>query len=161
MTERSVKLVYRYLSGENFPAKLKVEINTTEHYHMLDLVEMDYEVQSEWFSGASSIMTYQLDELMGTKLRALYQRRKGRDLFDLWYALQNNLINMDVVLDVFDQHNICLQQSVTRALFEKNFIEKITAQDFSTDMKQLLHPRVEYNFNQGNQLIFVHLFLIF
>ena len=28
-----------------------------------------------------------LDDLLGTKLRALYQRRKGRDLFDLWIAL--------------------------------------------------------------------------
>jgi len=28
-----------------------------------------------------------LEELLGTKLRALYQRRKGRDLFDLAVAL--------------------------------------------------------------------------
>ena len=37
----------------------------------------------------------QLDELLGTKLRALYQRKKGRDLFDLFIA---NLIDA-VILD--------------------------------------------------------------
>ena len=38
---------------------------------------------SRWFTGAAKVLTYDLDELLGTKLRALYQRKKGRDLFDL------------------------------------------------------------------------------
>ena len=32
-------------------------------------------------------LTFQLEELVATKLRALFQRKKGRDLFDLWLAL--------------------------------------------------------------------------
>jgi predicted nucleotidyltransferase component of viral defense system len=28
-----------------------------------------------------------IEELLGAKLRALYQRKKGRDLYDLWLAL--------------------------------------------------------------------------
>ena len=39
------------------------------------------------------INTYEIDELMTTKLRALYQ--KGRDLFDVWYAVDRKLINLD------------------------------------------------------------------
>jgi predicted nucleotidyltransferase component of viral defense system len=42
-----------------------------------------FDVQSEWFNGSADIITYEIDELMATKLRALYQRRKGRDLFDV------------------------------------------------------------------------------
>lgn len=42
-------------------------------------------MDSPWFTGATDIITYELDDLMATKLRALYQRRKGRDLFDIWY----------------------------------------------------------------------------
>jgi predicted nucleotidyltransferase component of viral defense system len=41
------------------------------------------------FDGSATVRTYALDELLGTKIRALYQRRKGRDLFGLWYALVN------------------------------------------------------------------------
>lgn len=42
---------------------------------------------NSWFSGRSELTTYALEELLGTKLRALYQRKKGRDLFDLQKAL--------------------------------------------------------------------------
>jgi len=38
--------------------------------------------------GVRGASTYELDELIATKLRALHQRRKGRDLFDLWWADQ-------------------------------------------------------------------------
>ena len=48
-------------------------------------------MDSPWFTGATDIITYELDELMATKLRALYQRRKGRDLFDIWYVADHNL----------------------------------------------------------------------
>ncbi len=33
------------------------------------------------------VTTFQQEELLATKVRALYQRRKGRDLFDLWLGL--------------------------------------------------------------------------
>ena len=56
---------------------------------------------------------------MGTKLRALYQRRKGRDLFDIWLVSKNNLIDHNVVLDIFLAHCEKADQKITRALFEK------------------------------------------
>ena len=37
----------------------------------------------------AEIRTYNINELLGTKFRALYQRSKGRDLFDLDYSRQN------------------------------------------------------------------------
>lgn len=46
-----------------------------------------FEVESPWFTGAAEVLTYEPEELLGTKLRALYQRKKGRDLFDLSEAL--------------------------------------------------------------------------
>ena len=39
-------------------------------------------MENSWFSGRCELTTYALEELLGTKLRALYQRAKGRDLFD-------------------------------------------------------------------------------
>ncbi|CAN5522334.1 hypothetical protein BH09PSE5_BH09PSE5_37180 [soil metagenome] len=32
------------------------------------------------------VISYALDEMLGTKLRALLQREQGRDLYDLWKA---------------------------------------------------------------------------
>jgi predicted nucleotidyltransferase component of viral defense system len=96
LTERSAKLIYRYTAVDETPAKLKIEINTTEHFHVQPLQAKLYNINSEWFQGLSHVMTYQLNELMGTKLRALYQRRKGRDLFDLWYTLDRGMVNSEV-----------------------------------------------------------------
>lgn len=153
ITERGVKLFYRYKSSENVPAKLKIEINTTEHYHILDLRELDFKVNSNWYSGEATVKTYQLNELMGTKLRALYQRRKGRDLFDLWYVMKNDLIDLDIVLDVFNRHSERNSQPITRALFERNLYEKKSDQGFSTDMQYLIHPSIHYVFEQACEFI--------
>lgn len=78
--------------------RLKIEINCKEHFTILGLTKVPFEVKSQWFNGACEITTYQLDELIGTKLRALYQRKKGRDLFDLQKALENQNLNTDNVL---------------------------------------------------------------
>lgn len=62
------------------PLRLKIEINCFEHFNELGLVKVPFEVENSWFSGKCEITTYRLNELLGTKLRALYQRKKGRDL---------------------------------------------------------------------------------
>jgi predicted nucleotidyltransferase component of viral defense system len=50
-----------------------------------------------------------MDELMATKLGALYQRRKGRDLFDVWYAADRELINLNRVFDIFSKYCVNAQ----------------------------------------------------
>jgi predicted nucleotidyltransferase component of viral defense system len=70
------------------PMRLKVEINTREHFNVLALHRSPFEMKNPWFSGEVNIPSYALEELLGTELRALYQRKKGRDLFDLWAAYQ-------------------------------------------------------------------------
>jgi predicted nucleotidyltransferase component of viral defense system len=40
-----------------------------------------------WFSGEIKIATFSSEELLSTKIRALLQRNKGRDLIDLSRAL--------------------------------------------------------------------------
>jgi len=79
-SEGRVTLTYRVASEEGVSLKLKVEINSREHFTVLGFEKRIFAVDSRWFSGSAPILTYQLDELMGTKVRALYQRKKGRDL---------------------------------------------------------------------------------
>lgn len=104
LTERSAKLVYQYQAVNNLPAKLKIEINTTEHFQVLPLKYEPFSIDSEWFNGKCTIVTYELEELLATKLRALYQRRKGRDLFDLWHVLKNNMVDIDKVITIFQKY---------------------------------------------------------
>lgn len=149
LTERSAKLFYRHPTNDNTKKKLKIEINTTEHFHLFDFVDHEFSVTNPWFTGKTELRTYQLNELMGTKIRALYQRRKGRDLFDLWLVLKNNLIDIDVALKVFLAHCNKDKQNVTRALFEKNLHEKIKFDDFRHDILGLLSNSSEWSFEHA------------
>ena len=89
-------LIFR-LESESIPVvpiHLKVEINCKEHFSVLPMQRMPFSVVNKWYNGKCDVLTYQLDELVGTKLRALYQRRKGRDLYDLykttcWLAIRS------------------------------------------------------------------------
>ncbi len=67
--------------------KIKIEINTREHFSVLGLKPMNFRVKNSWFTGECQLTTYELEELFGSKLRALYQRKKSRDLFDLYWAI--------------------------------------------------------------------------
>jgi len=153
LTERSAKLIYRYQSIDGTPAKLKIEINTTEHLHVQPLRMQKYSVNSEWFQGATDIITYQLDELMGTKLRALYQRRKGRDLFDLWYVAKNSMINVDNVIENFSHYCGHNNEVITRAMFEQSMFLKKQHRDFQSDILPLLVTEIDWKFEDAIALV--------
>jgi predicted nucleotidyltransferase component of viral defense system len=153
LTERSVKLFYRYTALDNSKRKLKIEINTTEHYHFSDLVDCDFSVKNSWFTGNLKLRTYQLNELMGTKMRALYQRRKGRDLFDLWLALKDNLIDPQAVIDIYMQHCEREGNKVTRALFEKSMADKLRYDEFRHDIAALLANEKSWMFEDAHSMV--------
>lgn len=153
ITERSAKLIYKYESINNMPAKLKIEINTTEHFQVLPLKTVPFTVASDWYNGVSNIITYELDELMATKLRALYQRRKGRDLFDLWFVVQNNLINVDRVFEIFKKYCANDNYHFSRDEFLKNLELKRNHQAFQSDMHTLLPVGLNWNFEEAYQFV--------
>jgi len=90
-TEGRLTFVYRFDSEDVPPLRLrlKVEINSREHLSVYGVAGLPFSASSRWFAGKSEITTYALDELLGTKTRALYQRKKSRDLFDLAIALES------------------------------------------------------------------------
>jgi predicted nucleotidyltransferase component of viral defense system len=138
LTNRSVKLTYQYQSIEGVQRKLKLEINTTEHFNVLDLIESEYALESSWFSGTSKIRTYQFDELIATKLRALYQRNKGRDLFDIHFALKQNLIDCVSTVQIFKNYADHSDLQITRANFEINLLAKRGDLTFQNDILNLI-----------------------
>ncbi len=149
LTNRSAKLIYRYDSVEGFPAKLKIEINTTEHFHVNPIRSFPFQLNSDWKSGSTNIMSYDLAELMGTKFRALYQRRKGRDLFDIWYVFHQNKMDVQEVLKIF--HAYCAYQNldISKSDFLSNLEIKRKHQDFRVDMHPLLPHYISWDFDKA------------
>ncbi|MDE2661101.1 MAG: nucleotidyl transferase AbiEii/AbiGii toxin family protein [Acidobacteriota bacterium] len=139
-TRARVTVIYRFASEDAPPLRLrlKVEINSREHYSVFGLVRIPFTVTSRWFSGTADIVSYELDELLATKLRALYQRRKGRDLFDLATALDRAAVNPTRVAEAFAQHMARTDGRVRRPAFERNLAAKVRDPQFAADIGPLL-----------------------
>lgn len=127
------------------PIKLKIEINCREHFHVYDFVSKHFSVSNQWFSGECDILTYRLDELVGTKVRALYERRKGRDLFDLYCALQDERLNTDNVMHCFQKYMENEGKQPVHSLYTSNMNDKLNNTEFLGDTNNLLRPGTVYN----------------
>ena len=135
------------------PIKLKVEINCREHFNILGLEEVNFSMENLWFSGNCKIKTYKLDELIGTKVRALYERRKGRDLYDLYKALQNTMLNPDNVIYCFKKYMEWEEKKPTYKLYVSNMEDKMQKDEFIGDTKTLLRPDEVYDAKEAYKIV--------
>lgn len=128
----------------NRSLELKVELNTgsdTEPFR--ETVLKNFAVDNPWFSGSTKIRTYELEELLGTKLRALCDRNRGRDLFDLWLALDRESPDLDYLLRAFDYYFKDPRPSLKR--FEEILIGKILDHTFLNDVDPLIRTDMDYS----------------
>ncbi len=142
------KALYRFTSEyEEIRLRLKLEINCKEHFNVLNWVDFPFEIENEWFSGKAEIRTYNINELLGTKLRALYQRSKGRDLFDLDYSRLNRELDLTQIIKCFKEYTKFAtgKRPPSQKEFLMNIEEKEKNPDFIGDMEALLRSGIKYN----------------
>jgi predicted nucleotidyltransferase component of viral defense system len=147
-----VTFIYRFDSEipPVTPLRLKVEINTREHFAVYGYVKWRFEVSSPWFSGAAEVPTYSLEELLGTKLRALYQRKDGRDLYDLATALiKAPDLDVERTVQCFLEYMRRTGARISRAEYEANLLDKVADPVFLADVDPLLAPTAAERFNAG------------
>jgi predicted nucleotidyltransferase component of viral defense system len=118
--------------------RLKVEINSREHFTVLGLARRPFEVASRWWAGRAEVATYEVEELLDTKLRALYQRKKGRDLFDLWTASRSLSLDTAKLVRCFQRYLESDGVRVSRAELEANLHGKLHDAQFQRDVVPLL-----------------------
>ncbi len=161
-SRRDNNTVYYRFESEFPPVqkmKLKIETNCREHFSILGWEKKPFDVKSEWFQGECLLTTYKLEELLGTKLRALYQRRKGRDLFDLWKALTNSDANPDQIIKCYKEY---MKFSLTKPIpTKKEFLMQMEAKkadaEFLGDTVALLRPNEKYNHEEAFELVIKNL----
>jgi predicted nucleotidyltransferase component of viral defense system len=155
--ENNNTLIFKFDS--EFPPiqrlRLKVETNCREHFSVLGFTQFPFAVASPWFSGSCDITTYQLEELLGTKLRALYQRRKGRDLFDLYRAFATREdLDADKIIACYREYiGFSTGSSPSQKEFIDNMDLKINDEEFLGDITALLRPTEEYDQLVGYDLV--------
>lgn len=146
---RNNTLLYRF-DSEGEPVqrlKLKVETNCREHRSLFDLEQKQFEVKSSWFNGKCMIPTYQIEELLGTKLRALYQRKKGRDLYDIHRILSSEPgISIDKIIQAYTFYMKNEPSGIPETnTYLKNIELKLKDPEFLSDTTILLHPEEDYD----------------
>jgi len=149
-------LVFRFYSEipPIIPIRLKIEINCREHFNVLGLSQYDFSIENQWFTGNCKITTYYLEELLGTKLRALYQRRKGRDLFDLYKALSIQSLNIENIIRCYREYiGFVVDNPPTQKEYLQNMDLKIQDSEFLDDTNLLLRPEYKYNPSEAWELV--------
>lgn len=128
------------------PIRLKIETNCREHFSVFGLKKIHYSADSSWFQGECKITTCKIEELLGTKLRALYQRKKGRDLYDLYKALKldPDILIEDIVHSYKEYMNKNTGSIPSIAIFQENLNDKMEDDEFLGDTSSLLRPEEIY-----------------
>lgn len=116
--------------------RIKIETNVEATEPFLDRVELPYAVASPWFEASARVVTFDLDEMMATKLRALYQRRKGRDLYDLWHVLFAR--EVDDARIVAGLEHYMRAATFTFPQLAQNLKAKLDDADFASDLEPLV-----------------------
>lgn len=133
---------------------LKVEINCKEHFSVFPMVLVPFSVKNDWFSGQCEVLTYELDELVGTKVRALYQRLKGRDLFDVYTALITGKLDIERVMTAYDRYlRFVASHAPTYKEFVLNMDEKMQNPEFLGDTTGLLRPGLTFEMQPSWEIV--------
>ncbi len=141
----SIHLVFSFTpeAAPTTTGKLKVEINTREHENLYGIRAYPFGVENPWFTGQVSIAAFEPEELFGTKLRALLQRRQGRDLFDLHEGLRQLSLDSAKVIAAFHHYLAREGTPISRANAEERMLGKLT-RSLTDDIRPLLAADVVY-----------------
>ena len=125
--------------GSGVPIRLKVEINTREIEAFDPPVARCLKVTNPWFSGQADIPTFSPEEMLATKLRALLQRNKGRDLYDLAEGLATlKPLDVDRVVEIFGYYMHSSGLSISRAQAQERMFAKLARPRLWLDIRPLL-----------------------
>jgi predicted nucleotidyltransferase component of viral defense system len=100
----------------------------------------------------AAVKTYRLEELTATKLRALYGRRKGRDIYDLWQIGAHELderATRKLMLYYFYHARMVFHYPTFRA----NVEEKLNRRGFADDVRGLIRVGHKFDWAIASQAV--------
>jgi predicted nucleotidyltransferase component of viral defense system len=151
---------YRPTISPQQEATLKIEVNCNEKTPFFGIVDLPFPSSSPLVPQAT-LKSYDIDEMLGTKMRALLQRQQGRDLFDLWWAWNRSLagqsaflIQPDRVVAAFNDYMTREGTTVGREEYTKELDAKMTLTKFQRDMDGMLHQNAQtYDIVTARQIV--------
>lgn len=146
----STHLIFRFTpeTAPDTELNLKIEINTREHACLLGLKTYPFEFASAWHQARAEIVSFEPEELFGTKLRALLQRRQGRDLFDFNEGLRQLGLDSGKVISCLEHYLALEGHPISRAEAEQRMLKKLN-RGLTEDIDPLLPAGVRFGGNDA------------
>jgi predicted nucleotidyltransferase component of viral defense system len=128
---------------------IEVEVNVSERIPKFPLQSLDFESIHRSVVLQNNIVSYNINEMLGTKMRAMFQRKKGRDLFDLYWALTAKSVmpvNIPSIIDAFTHYMRDEDTHVPRSEFLAHLRKCLSDKaGFCSDMLPLLRNDLKYD----------------
>lgn len=131
--------------------EIVVEANVTERQPHRSVIKIPFEFPFREVAIRTQVSGSDIHEMLGTKMRALFQRRRGRDLFDLYWALKlaKPAVAPAKIIESF-QHYLKLEGSgAGRAEFISLLDAHLADRGFCSDMNPLLRLGITYDPQQA------------
>lgn len=124
-----------------------VEANVTERKPHLAVVEIPFSFPFRDKSIQTQIKGYDIHEMLGTKMRAMFQRKRGRDLFDLYWALTKSSSPVDpsAIIESFQHYMKQEGTKAGRAEFAGILESHLKDRGFCSDIEPLLRSGITYD----------------
>ena len=124
-----------------------VEANVTERTPHLAVVKLPFSAPFRGGLLSANINSFDIHEMMGTKMRALFQRKRGRDLFDLYWAITTSAkpVEPKQIIESFQYYMEQEGTAVPRDEFLHQLDIRLADRGFCSDMEPLLHAGLTYD----------------
>ncbi len=149
--------IYAPTSLNHAHSKLKVEVNVSEAKSFLPLTRVPFTYpQADGTIQTLLVTSYDLNEMLGTKLRAFLQREHGRDLYDFhyaWAAAQRGAAPVDPTIVGAAFRFYMAQENTTYSAVEveRELEIRMRSRKFLADMERQLPVGVLYEPRDGER----------
>jgi predicted nucleotidyltransferase component of viral defense system len=135
--------------------EIVIEANVTEREPHRPVVEMPFGFPFRGEEVCTQVKGFDIHEMLGTKMRALFQRRRGRDLFDLYWALTTAQPSVDPVgvIESFVHYLRKEGCAAGRDEFISLLREHLKDRGFCSDMEPLLRQGIDYDPQSAGNLV--------
>lgn len=158
---RVLRMTYsaRSIIEPNRTLEIVVEANVTERKPHRAVVEMPFSFPFRDKPVQTHIKGFDIHEMLGTKMRAMFQRKRGRDLFDLYWALTKSPMPVDPAAIIASFEHYLKQEGTKagRAEFIGILEDHLKDRGFCSDMQPLLRTDITYDPQAAGKYVKTHL----
>jgi len=158
---RVLRMTYsaRSIIEPNRMLEIVVEANVTERKPHRAVVEMPFSFPFRDKAVQTHIKGFDIHEMLGTKMRAMFQRKRGRDLFDLYWALTKSPTPVDPTAIIASFEHYLKQEGTKagRAEFIGILDNHLKDRGFCSDMQPLLRTDIAYDPQAAGKYVKTHL----